>query len=376
MTSDGIAPVAGGPDDSIPHMPSFFFRSRVLGSIVLAAVIAAAVWLGALLSISDFDPATLRTVRTVTEGGGTLVETRFNPVGVFLAIAVIATVACVVALLLVTLVRLARRCSTDQLTLTRETLRRELANVLASIRTNLTTKETYARSLADAQMRLAGLAEAEQVRVIVSLLIAENERMRLASDEDKRKLEASRHKIGALQASLHGAKEAALKDPLTGVGNRRLFDVALQKAFEDSDAHQTPLSVVMCDIDHFKRVNDSFGHQIGDEILSAFSRIVESSVRETDTVTRYGGEEFAIILPRTEQEAAKVTAEHIRSQFGAKQFSVRRTGQKIGPFTASFGVAQRRSGEDVGTFVRRADAKLYEAKANGRDRVAVFSESE
>ena len=146
----------------------------------------------------------------------------------------------------------------------------------------------------------------------------------------------------------------------------------MQKAVEDSNAHDTPLSLIMCDIDHFKRVNDMFGHHVGDEIIRALAGVIEASVRETDTVARYGGEEFAIILPGTKQQGAKETAERIRLKFGAKQFSIRDTKQKIGQVTASFGVAEYRPGDDVQTFVQKADAMLYEAKARGRDRVADF----
>ncbi|HRO50929.1 MAG TPA: GGDEF domain-containing protein, partial [Hyphomicrobium sp.] len=133
-------------------------------------------------------------------------------------------------------------------------------------------------------------------------------------------------------------------------------------------------SLIMCDIDHFKRVNDMFGHDVGDEIIRALARVIETSVRDTDSVARYGGEEFAIILPGTELQRAKETAERIRRQFGAKQFAIRKTNQKIGNVTASFGVAEHCRGDDLQAFVRKADAKLYEAKARGRDRVADFGE--
>jgi diguanylate cyclase len=130
----------------------------------------------------------------------------------------------------------------------------------------------------------------------------------------------------------------------------------------------------MCDIDHFKRVNDAFGHHVGDEVIRALAGVIEANVRETDSVARYGGEEFAIILPGTTQKVAKEMAERIRRKFGAKSFSIRKTQQKIGQVTASFGVAEHRPGDDVATLVQRADAKLYEAKAHGRDRIADFGE--
>jgi diguanylate cyclase len=193
--------------------------------------------------------------------------------------------------------------------------------------------------------------------------------MRLASADDKGKIEAAAREIEALQSSLRGAEEATRMDPLTGVGNRRLFDTAMTKAVDDSHAKQAPLSLVMCDIDHFKRVNDMFGHHVGDEVIKVLVSVIMANVRETDSVARYGGEEFAIILPGTKLLDAEEVAERIRRKFAAKRFSVRNTTQKIGQVTASFGVAEHRPGDDVLTFLHRADAKLYEAKARGRDRV-------
>jgi diguanylate cyclase len=356
-------------------MVSFFHTLPARHGIPLAAVVICGVLISAFLAFSGLDLAPLLTLRTVTERGATVTETRYNPIGI-LTLAALAAALCggaaLVAQFVAPLIRREQHDSAERVASASKTLGRELASVLAIIRQSLATKETYARSLADAQARLGRLAEAEQVRVIVSLLIAENERLRLASADDNRKIEASAREIEALQASLRGAEEATLKDPLTGIGNRRLFDTAMQNAVEDSNAHDTPLSLIMCDIDHFKRVNDMFGHHVGDEIIRALAGVIEASVREMDSVARYGGEEFAIILPGTKQQGAKETAERIRLKFRAKQFSIRNTKEKIGQVTASFGVAEHRPGDDVQTFVQRADAMLYEAKARGRDRVVDF----
>ena len=354
---------------SLPN--SFWARHGLFLAVASLCVVA-------LLAVFGvYDPAPFVTLRTLTEQGGAVVETRYNPVG-FVIFGVLAVIACVAAGLCVGLIRPLGRigppASREDLASASETFARELADALAIIRQDLANKETYARSLANAQARLAGLTEADQVRVVVSLLVAENERMRLASEQDKHKLENSAREINALQASLRGAEEATLTDPLTGIGNRRLFNDVMKKAIEDSDAGRMPLSLIMCDIDHFKRVNDMFGHDVGDEIIRALARVIETSVRDTDSVARYGGEEFAIILPGTELQRAKETAERIRRQFGAKQFAIRKTNQKIGNVTASFGVAEHCRGDDLQAFVRKADAKLYEAKARGRDRVADFGE--
>ena len=356
-------------------LPSWFSARRDL--VFAAGALGVAVLLGLLAVLGVYDPAPLLTLRTVTERGAVVVETRYNPLA-FVGLGVLAALtiggAVVLAKFIGMFARSGRVASVDELASASETLERELGNALAVIRLDLANKETYARSLANAQGRLAGRTEADQVRVVVSLLVAENERMRLASEQDKHKLENSAREIDALQTSLRGAEEATLTDPLTGIGNRRLFNDAMTKAIQDSHARRVPLSLIMCDIDHFKRVNDMFGHDVGDEIIRALARVIETSVRDTDSVARYGGEEFAIILPGTELNRAKETADRIRRQFGSKKFAIRKSNQKIGQVTASFGVAEHRPGDDVQAFVRRADAKLYEAKAGGRDRVADFGD--
>lgn len=339
----------------------------------------------ALIAISDFDLSSIRTLSAVhMSGGGSVISTQYNPFGIMgvavLGIAIIAAFALLISWLVPVLSRAGAgspfgAMAGDRIAKAGHKMERELAKVLELIRDHIKTNDSYAQSLANAQSRLAVLPEGEQVRVIVSLLVAENERMRRDSTDLKAKLEASKLQIDSLRSSLLEAEEVVLRDPLTGVGNRRCFDVTIQKAIEEAQEHGTPLSLVMCDIDHFKRINDAFGHQVGDEIIKMFSRVIETSVREGDTVIRYGGEEFAIILPKAFQEDARAVAERIRRQIESKNLTVRETNQKIGTMTASFGVAEHRPGEDVEMLVQRADTKLYDAKSGGRNRVSTFGKT-
>lgn len=338
----------------------------------------------ALLLVSDFDLTPIRTLRAIhVGGGGSVISTQYNPLGILgisvLGVVVVAAFALFVAWLIPRLTGLSAAISggmtSDKVAKTGQRLDRELSKVLELIRGHITTNDSYARSLANAQSRLTALSEGEQVRVIVSLLVAENERMRRDSSNLKVKLEESKRQIDTLRSNLIEAEEVVLRDPLTGVGNRRCFDITMEKAIADAQEAGTPLSLVMCDIDHFKRVNDAFGHQVGDEIIKMFSRVIETSVREGDTVIRYGGEEFAIILPKAGQAAAKAIAEWIRHQFESKKLTIRETNQRIGQMTASFGVAEYRPGDDTENLVQRADAKLYDAKSAGRNRVSAYGES-
>lgn len=246
----------------------------------------------------------------------------------------------------------------------------EAAAILKLIRSYLEANETYATSLAHAGRSLPALADADQVRGIVQELIAENAKMQLDANDLRTSLEQSRSQIDALRCDLAEAQELGLRDPLTAVGNRRCLDTNLAKEIDAAQAQATPMCLVLGDIDHFKKINDAFGHVVGDEVLKVFARLLSTNVKSCDTVARYGGEEFAIILPRTELEGAKRLTERIRGELEEKRLVVNACGRQVGEITASFGIAQFADGDDPTKLIQRADDKLYEAKHAGRNRVA------
>ncbi|CAA7619352.1 PAS:GGDEF [Magnetospirillum sp. LM-5] len=168
----------------------------------------------------------------------------------------------------------------------------------------------------------------------------------------------------ALEKELH---RLAVTDPLTGAANRRRFMASGHIEIERAARYQTPLSVVMLDIDYFKKVNDTHGHGIGDEVLRKVADAVQGCLREIDLLGRLGGEEFAVLLPETGLDAAVAVAERLRRAIGAIIIPV--TGGAL-TVTASFGVAERDADELLfDTFLGRADGALYRAKESGRDRV-------
>jgi diguanylate cyclase len=246
----------------------------------------------------------------------------------------------------------------------------EAAALLKLVRTYLDAGERYSVTLAQAGESLPKKASAEEIGIIVKFLLAENAKMQNEAQELKTCLEQSRSQIETLRSHLAEARETCVRDPLTELGNRRCFDDSLAKALAEARSRGATLSLVLADIDNFKKVNDLFGHRIGDEILKMFARVLTDNVRATDTVARYGGEEFAIILPGTQVESARAMTERMRSQLESMHLAVNASGQQIGRITASFGIAELIAGDDVGTLVERADAKLYQAKCSGRNRVA------
>lgn len=247
----------------------------------------------------------------------------------------------------------------------------ELAVILRFMRTYVDANDSYSKSLAQAHRNLHSLAKPDQVRAMVKFLIAENEKMQRTSADLQRNLEQSTSQIEKLRWNLAEAQELGLRDPLTALSNRRCFDVNLAKEIEEAHAQRTAMCLVMGDIDRFKGFNDTFGHQIGDEILKMFAKLLSSNVKGRDTVARFGGEEFAIILPETRLADAEHLTENIRSQLESKEMALNNSGEPIGQITASFGIAQLGEGDDAAALVQRADARLYEAKCAGRNRVIV-----
>jgi diguanylate cyclase (GGDEF)-like protein len=155
------------------------------------------------------------------------------------------------------------------------------------------------------------------------------------------------------------------KDSLTGLFNRFKLEEAFEYEQKQSNRYETDLSIIMIDIDDFKSVNDTYGHNIGDVFLKEIAEILKTSFRDVDTVGRWGGEEFLILLPKTNLEDSREIAEKVRKEIELHKFT------EIGNKTASFGVAAHSNNESLSSLLNRADKALYAAKENGRNRVEV-----
>ena len=181
---------------------------------------------------------------------------------------------------------------------------------------------------------------------------------------------ASVMRIGELNEKLARSEQEAACDPLTGLANRRTFDVALAKAAAQADSDGTSVALLLLDIDHFKRFNDAHGHVMGDNVLRLVAQVLTSHIKGRDLAARYGGEEYAIILVGADVQAAMTVAEQIRSLLQTRPLLNRTTGEKFGVITCSIGVAVHHPGEAPATLVERADQALYKAKRSGRNRVS------
>lgn len=190
----------------------------------------------------------------------------------------------------------------------------------------------------------------------------------------QQRLDASRAEIERLQQEVNRAREAALADELTGLTNRRGFDLALSARLAAEGANAVGTCLLLADIDHFKQVNDTYGHLVGDKVLRAVAQILKASVKGKDTAARFGGEEFVVLLPDTSIDGAQALAENLRSTIERSRIRRSDNQQEIAQITVSFGIASYCAGESANDFVSRVDNALYLSKRLGRNRVTLASE--
>jgi diguanylate cyclase (GGDEF)-like protein len=168
------------------------------------------------------------------------------------------------------------------------------------------------------------------------------------------------------QLKMENLRNAAVIDPLTGCYNRREFETQLSRHMASATRHQNNLSLFMFDLDYFKQINDTHGHQAGDLILKKIAFLVKNNMRQGDILARYGGEEFIAILPETGKHKAMELADRLRTKIAAAKILYNDTTMRV---TASFGVSELTPGMDMGRLIEDADTMLYKAKRNGRNTV-------
>ncbi len=243
-----------------------------------------------------------------------------------------------------------------------------------AIDTAMTTANAYSGTLKAASGDLAEALDGDALRLMARRLLSETRRMQDANLQLEQKLEASRDDIQQLQRDLDDVRREAMLDPLTKIFNRKYFDDGMMRAFAEARQGDAPLSLMLIDIDHFKRFNDTWGHQTGDQVLRLVAMTLKSNIKGKDIAARYGGEEFAAILPETDLEGAVILADNIRKAVQAKELLKRSTNEKLGRITASFGVASYRHTDTPSSLIERADRCLYAAKHAGRNKVVSETE--
>lgn len=174
--------------------------------------------------------------------------------------------------------------------------------------------------------------------------------------------------ITDMSRQLEQTRQAAMLDPTTGIGNRRRFEESLKDILGNLAEYNNKVSVLLADVDNFKGINDTLGHTVGDQILRLVANNFVSNLKGGDVVARWGGDEFAAILPNTSLDHAMVAAENVRNTLASRSLKNKETGETMGKVTISIGVATYRQGDNAHKLIFRSDQALYEAKRLGRNR--------
>jgi diguanylate cyclase len=225
----------------------------------------------------------------------------------------------------------------------------------------------YARVLEDCERALGSVNDPQSLQQLIRSLAASTTAARTTTETLRTEVNRSREAMQKLQEQLGTLQGEALTDPLTGLLNRRGFDAAVTRLFGAGSGAHRNAAIVLADIDHFKRVNDTYGHLFGDQVLRACAQVLTQVTKGRDVVARFGGEEFLILLPDTPSQGALALAEQIRAAFG--KVRIRRHGQEVNgeQVTISLGVAVPGPAETLEQAIERADQALYQAKSDGRN---------
>ncbi len=207
---------------------------------------------------------------------------------------------------------------------------------------------------------------------IVKKTLSETDSMKRSTSILEDRLKESQSEIDCLRKELRSAKIAALIDPLTELLNRRGLDQEASKWIVSNADKKEPCSFLMLDIDHFKKINDTHGHLLGDKVIQTVAKAIRYSVRDEDIVARVGGEEFAVVLPRINTHQGHMVAEKIRTYVEKIEILSSKTRQKIGTITVSIGLDTLTNGGNWHQSLDRADKALYQSKTGGRNRTSVF----
>lgn len=207
------------------------------------------------------------------------------------------------------------------------------------------------------------------VATVLESVLSVTKSVREENLELERRLAESSNEVATLRHNVEHIQQEAMTDPLTGVKNRKSFDIAVVKQIKRARDMREPLALIIGDVDHFKNFNDRWGHQTGDQVLRLVAEVMNANVKGQDLLARYGGEEFAIILPDTTLDNGQMLADRIRRAIESRRLKKRRSDEDLGLITMSMGIAVLCETDTPETLIERADEALYAAKRAGRNRV-------
>ena len=229
----------------------------------------------------------------------------------------------------------------------------------------------HGQTLGSLTDQLQNIDDFNGVREIIDRMIEETRAIMASGSRLQTRMKVSSADLKQLQKELEDSRKQAMTDALTGLANRRGLEHRMEIERIRARQNNASFSVILLDIDWFKRINDDFGHLVGDSLLRGVAGILRSQTRSCDFAARFGGEEFLVLLPETDVAGAAVVARKIKAVLGAKDWRVKDSGRAIGCVTASMGIALYQVGDSDAQVIHRADQALYRAKALGRNRIVV-----
>lgn len=234
------------------------------------------------------------------------------------------------------------------------------------------SNEGFSGSMTSINANISNAVGADELKALLANVMNETQKMVSENQTLEKKLERSSSKMQELKSEMEEVREQAFTDSLTGIANRKKFDLEVDRLVAEANENNEPISAIFMDIDHFKSFNDAYGHQIGDQVLRLVARSFKEGLKGQDFACRYGGEEFVILLPKTPAEGTAKIANILRETIMGKEIRNRKTGETLTRVTISAGVAELKKGEEeIQAWIERADKALYQAKRKGRNCVVV-----
>ncbi|MDX1451860.1 MAG: GGDEF domain-containing protein [Oleiphilaceae bacterium] len=250
-----------------------------------------------------------------------------------------------------------------------ESVREVINELLSKIGSEGEGLSRYSHNLHQFSTQMDAANDADEIRSLIRHLIEETHKREEATRQMQDSLATMADEMKQLRAEIARLNSEATTDSLTKVNNRRAFDMEIENLISASKMENRPLCMLLLDIDHFKQFNDKFGHMIGDKVLRFVATLLKKNVKGSDMVARFGGEEFAILLPETDYTGAISVAENIRDKLAKQTLSDSAEKMQLGTITVSIGAACYQYGELAEELIHRADTCMYEAKRQGRNRV-------
>jgi diguanylate cyclase len=248
-------------------------------------------------------------------------------------------------------------------------LSRELESVAKAIAAATQSSQVYGATLAGASKELKSNVSVDAVRRLVTELSDATHKVHRENNSLEKRLKESTAEVNRLKDHLEQVRREATTDSLTNLANRKAFDEELDRCVEEAARTGEPLCLAVLDIDHFKRFNDTWGHQTGDQVIRYVASVMGRLGAPPRFAARYGGEEFGMLFPNERASEVKNILEEIRDEVSSRLLRRRSTNEELGTITVSAGLAQLRGNESVSAFIDRADAALYASKHAGRNRV-------